>query len=119
MSSQYKNKDLLKTQPFYSKEIKSVRKKNKKDSDFKSFTKKPKQLSNKKLSDILALPSERKKRPKRLIKYQILRNVLPLFDDVGILRRKYAVRNYAGTYEVKVMDSKSLDDSLFLAKKKY
>ena len=33
------------------------------------------------------------------------------------MRRKYAVRNYAGTYEVKVMDSKSLDDSLFLAKK--
>ena len=117
MSSQYKNKDLLKIQPFYSEEIKSVRKKNKKDNDFKIFTKKPKQLSNKKLSDILALPSERKKRPKRLIKYQILRNVLPLFDDVGILRRKYAVRNYAGTYEVKVMDSKSLDDSLFLAKK--
>ena len=64
MSSQYKNKDLLKIQPFYSKEIKSVRKKSKKDSDFKSFTKKPKQLSNKKLSDILARPSERKKRPK-------------------------------------------------------
>ena len=117
MSSQYKNKDLLKTQPFYSKEIKSVRKKNKKDSDFKSFTKKPKQLSNKKLSDILAFPPERKKRPKRLTKYQILRNVLPLFDDVGILRREYAFRNYAGTYEVEVMDSKSLDDSLFLAKK--
>ena len=58
-----------------------------------------------------------KKRPKRLTKYQILRNVLPLFDDVGILRREYAFRNYAGTYEVEVMDSKSLDDSLFLAKK--
>ena len=112
MSSQYKRFNL-----FIKEEIKSVGKKNKKDSDFKIFTKKPKQLSNKKLSDILALPSERKKRPKRLIKYQILRNVLPLFDDVGILRRKYAVRNYAGTYEVKVMDSKSLDDSLFLAKK--
>ena len=58
-----------------------------------------------------------KKRPKRLIKYQILRNELPLFDDVGILRREYAIRNYAGTYEVEVVDSKSLDDSLFLAKK--
>ena len=76
-----------------------------------------KQLSNKKLSDILAFPPERKKRSKRLTKYQILRNVLPLFDDVGILRREYAFRNYAGTYEVEVMDSKSLDDSLFLAKK--
>ena len=29
MSSQYKNKDLLKIQPFYSEEIESVRKKNK------------------------------------------------------------------------------------------
>ena len=80
MSLQYKSKDLLKIQSFYSEEIKSVRKKNKKDSE-------------------------------------ILWNVLPLFDDVGILRREYAFRNYAGTYEVEVMDSKSLDDSLFLAKK--
>ena len=62
MASQYKNKDLLKIQPFYSKETKSVRKKNKKDSEFKSFTKKPKQLSNEKLSDILAFPPERKKK---------------------------------------------------------
>ena len=41
-----------------------------------------------------------KKRAKRLTKYQILRNVLPFFDDVGILRKQYAFRNYAGTYEV-------------------
>ena len=47
MSLQYKNKDLLKTQPFYSEEIKSVRKRNKKDNDFKIFPKKPKQLFNK------------------------------------------------------------------------
>ena len=31
---------------------------------------------------------------------------------VGILRREYAFRNYSGTYEVEVMDSKRLDDSL-------
>ena len=47
---------------FYSEEIKTVGKKNKRDSDFKIFTKKPKQLSNKKLSDILAFPLERKKK---------------------------------------------------------
>ena len=70
-----------------------------------------------KISDILALPPERKKRPKRLSKYQILRNVLPLFDDVGIFKKQYAFINYAGTYEVEVIDSKSLGDSLFLAKK--
>ena len=80
MSLQYKSKDLLKIQPFYSEEIKSIRKKNKKNSE-------------------------------------ILWNVLPLFDDVGTFWREYAFRNYAGTYEVDVMDSKSLDDSLFLAKK--
>ena len=51
MSSQYKRFNL-----FIKEEIKSVGKKNKKDSDFKIFTKKPKQLSNKKLSDILAFP---------------------------------------------------------------
>ena len=67
MSSQYKNKDLLKIQPFYSEEIRSVRKKNKKDSDFKIFTKKPKQLSHKKPSDILAFPPERKKDLKDLL----------------------------------------------------
>ena len=93
MSLQYKNKDFFKIQSFYSEEIKSVRKKDKKDRDFKIFTKKPKQLSDKKLSDVLAFPPERKKRSKPLTKYQIFRNVLPLFDDVGILRREYAVRN--------------------------
>ena len=114
---QYKNNDLLKNQPFYSEEIEILRKKNKKDSSSKIFTKKPKELSNKQLSDILPLPPERKKRAKRLTKYQILRNVLPFFDDVGILRKQYAFRNYAGTYEVEVMDSISLGDSSFLAKK--
>ena len=31
--------------------------------------------------------------------------------------KRYAFRNYAGTYNVEVMDTKSLDDSLFLAKR--
>ena len=67
MSSQYKNKDFFKIQPFYSEEIKSVGKKSKKDRDFKIFTKKPKQLSDKKLSDVLAFPPERKKDLKHLL----------------------------------------------------
>ena len=41
MYSQYKNKDLLKIEPFYSEKIKIVRKKKKKDIDFKIFTKIP------------------------------------------------------------------------------
>ena len=52
-----------------------------------------------------------------MTKYQILSNILPFFDSAGISRRQYAFRNYAGTYEVEVMDSKSLNDSLFLAKR--
>ena len=47
----------------------------------------------------------------------MLRIVLLLFDDVGVLTRQYAFKNYVGTYDVEVKDSKSLDDSLSLAKK--
>ena len=117
MVSHYKNKDLLKIQPFYSSQIENNKKKKKKTKNIPRLSPPFKKLSNKQLLDILPLSSERKKRPKRLTKYQILRNLLPHFDDVGILRKQYAFRNYAGTYEVDVMETKSLDDSLFLAKK--
>ena len=59
---------------------------------------------------------ERSKRLKRLIKYQILSNILLFFDSVGISRKQYAFRNYAETYEVEVVDKISLGDTLFLAK---
>ena len=62
-------------------------------------------------------PSERKKRPKRLSKHQILQNVLPCFDSVGISRREHTHKYYVETYDVEVIDNKSLDDSLFLANK--
>ena len=83
----------------------------------KIFTKKPKELTIKQLSDVLAFPPKKSKEPKRLTKYQILSNILPYFESTGISRKKYAFRDYAGTYDVEVMDSKSLDDSLFLAKR--
>ena len=67
---------------------------------------------------MLPFPSKRKKRFKRSTKYQILSNVLPFFDDVGISRRERALRGYAESYNVEVMDTKSLNDSLFFAKKK-
>ena len=96
------------------KKLKVIKKKNKKNSNFKIFTKKPKELTNKQLSDVLPfLP----KKPKRRTKYQILSNILPFFDTAGISRKQYAFRNYAGTYGVEVMDTKSLDDSLFSAKR--
>ena len=61
-------------------------------------------------------PLKRKKRSKRLTKCQILSNLLPFFDDVRISRRDHAHKYYAETYNVEAMDTKSLDDSLFLAK---
>ena len=117
MRSHCKNKDLLKNQLFYSEEIKSNKKKNKEFSNIKFlselpfFPKKSKKLTIKQLSDVLP------KRSKRLTKYQILSNVLPFFDDVGISRRERALRGYVESYNVEVMDAKSLDDSLFLAKR--
>ena len=68
----------------------------------KFFTKKPKQLTKKQLSDILAFPPKKPKRPKKLTKYQMLRIVLLLFDDVGVLTRQYAFKNYVGTYTLKL-----------------
>ena len=56
------------------------------------------------------------KRPKKLTKHQILKNILPLYDTVGISKRQYAFKGYAETYNVEVADRKSLSDSLFLAK---
>ena len=114
MCLQCKNKDLLKIQTFYSEEIKSVKKKKRETT---TFIKKPKELTIKQLSDVLAFPPKIKKRSKRLTKYQILSNILSFFISAGISRKQYAFRNYAGTYNVEVMDTKSLDDPLFSAKR--
>ena len=96
------------------KKSKSVKKKKIKT---KIFTKKPKELTIKQLSDVLAFPPKKSKKPKRLTKYQILTNILPFHETTGISRKQYAFKRYAETYNVEVMDSKSLDDSLFLAKR--
>ena len=103
------------------KKSKTGKKKKKKSSNIdilsesQSFSKK---LRNIDLSKELPFfPPKRKKRYKRLTKYQILSNILPFFDSAGISRRQYAFRNYARTCEVEVMDSKNLDDSLFLPKR--
>ena len=42
--------------------------------------------------------------------------MLPFYDDVGILKRNRAFRNYVKTYQVETIDDKSLDDPLFLSK---
>ena len=123
MAQNYKNKNTLKNLPFYSEEIKSVNKKNKKTSNIELlselpfFDKKPKELSNKELSEALPFTPKKPKRPKRLTKHQILQNVLPLYDSVGIFRREHAHRGSAETYDIEVTDNISLDDSLFLEKR--
>ena len=57
-----------------------------------------------------------KKERKKLTKYQILSNRLPFFHIVGITKREHAQWGYAEPFNVQIMDSKSLDDSFFLAK---
>ena len=52
-----------------------------------------------------------------MTKRQILENVLPLYDSAVISRTEHAHKYYTETYHVEVADNKSLDDSLFLAKK--
>ena len=53
------------------------------------FSKKPKELTNKQLSDVLPFPPKRKRRPKRLTKHQVLSNILPFYDTVGIFKRNF------------------------------
>ena len=114
---------MFKNLPFYSEEIKSVEKKNKKTSnisllsELSFFYKKPKELTNKQLSEALPFPSKRKTRPKRITIRQTLENVLSLYDSVRISLRKHAHKYYAAIYDVEVIANKSLDDSLFLAKR--
>ena len=42
--------------------------------------------------------------------------VLPFYDDVRILRKRRAFKNYAETYEVETIDNKSLSGLLVLSK---
>ena len=71
-------------------------------------------MHNKELSQ--ALPSYPKK-TKKLKKRQILRNILPIFEDIAITRRERAFRGSAETYNIEVVDNISLADSLYLAKR--
>ena len=58
----------------------------------------------------------KKKRPRRLTKHQILKDILSYYETVGISRKQHAFRNYAETSEVEVIDRIGLSDSLVLAK---
>ena len=122
MAQNYKIRIMLKDLPFYSDKINKIKKKIKKLTNARNlselpfFPKKPKELTNYQPSKELPFFPGKSKRPKRLTKHQILKDVLPFYDTVGISRKQHAFRNYAETYEVEVVDRISLSDSLFLAK---
>ena len=122
MRQKYKIKDLLKNLPFYASKIKKLKRNKKKFtnnrflSELPFFPKKVKNLTDYQLSRELSFFPKRSKRRKRLTKNQTLRNILPFYDSVRISKREKAFRDYAETYNVEVTGTKSLSDSLFLAK---
>ena len=99
MRQKYKKINLLKNLPFYSSEVKKSKKKKKNVSNIRFlselpfFSKKVKNLTNYQLSKELPFFPKRSKRPKRLTKHQILRNILPLYDSAGISKRERLCRN--------------------------
>ena len=111
----FNNKNLLKKLPFYSKEIKSEPKEfsNAKLLSELPFFDKPikakiKQLSTEELLSEQSFykQSIRKPRTEKLTNHELLQ-VLPFYDDVGILRKSRAFKKYVETYEVETIDYKS------------
>ena len=90
MAQNYKIENTLKNLPFYSEEIRECKKKNKILSELPFFAKK---ISNFQLSKELPFFPKRSKRPKRLTKYQALKNILPFYDSIDISRIQHAYRN--------------------------
>ena len=118
MSSQPKIRNTLKDLPLYNEEIEEINKifsNSKLLSVLPFFFKKAKKLTHKQLSEILPFHPKSNKRHKKLAKRQILQKLLPLYEDVLILKKKYS-RKYAENYDVEVMDDTSWDNSLSLAK---
>ena len=115
MAQNYEMGNMLNNLPFYREEIKSFKKNNKKFTNDRILS----ELTNYQLSRQLLFfskRSKRSKRPRRLTKHRILKNILPYYETVGISRKQHAFRSYAEAYEVEVVDKMSLSDSLFLAK---
>ena len=114
MRSHHKIKGLLKNLPFYNSKIKKIKKKiknftnNRFLSELPFFPEKVKNLTNYQLLRELPCFPKISKRPKRLIKHQILKNILPFYDSVGISKKQRAFRGDAETYEAEVVDRISL-----------
>ena len=116
MASHIKN--LLKELPFYGKTIKPRVKEftNAKLLFELPFFEKPikakiKQLSIEKLLSEQPFYKQSIKKPliKNLSNYELLCE-LPFYDDINISRNERALRGYAETYKVEIIDNKNLSD---------
>ena len=117
-------KNLLKQLPFYGKTIKPRIKEftNAKLLSELPFFEKPikakiKQLTTKKLLQEQPFYKQPIKKPriKKLKNYELLRE-LPFYDDINISRNKRALRGYAETYKVEIINNRNLSDSLSVSK---
>ena len=70
-------------------------------SELPYFPKNTKKLSNYQLSKVLPFFP---KKPKKLTKHQLLKNILPLYDKVGISSSQYAQKGFAETSNLDVVD---------------
>ena len=122
MASHIKN--LLKQLPFYGKTIRPRIKEftNAKLLSELPFFEKPikakiKQLTTKKLLQEQPFYKQSIKKPriKKLKNYELLRE-LPFYDDINISRNERALRGYAETYKVEIINNKNLSDSLPVSK---
>ena len=103
MSSQGNNINLLKQLPFYGKTIKPR---------IKEFTH-AKLLSELPFFEKPIKTKIQQLRTKKLLSKQPF---LPFYNDIIISRKKRAFKKYAQTYEVEIIDNKSLSDSLSASK---
>ena len=120
MSSQGNNINLLKQLSFYGITIKPRIKKftNAKLLSQLPFFEKPikgkiKQLTTKKLLQEQPFNKQPITKPciKKLSNYELLRES-PFYDDINISRNERALRGYAKTYKVEIINNKNLSDSL-------
>ena len=124
MSLQCNNINLLKQLPFYGKTIKPKIKKftNAKLLSELPFFEKPikaniKHLTTKKLLQEQYFYKHNIKKPcfKKLSNCELLRE-LPFYDDINISRKERALRGYAETYKVEIINYKNLNDTFYASK---
>ena len=124
MSFQGNNINLLKQLPFYGKTIKPIIKKftNAKLLSELPFFEKPikgkiKQLTTNKLLQEQPFYKQPIKNP-RILKsrnFELLCE-LPFYNDINISRKERAFKGYAETYNVEIINNKSLTDLLYVRK---